>query len=180
MKQVRSNDQLLTYTYKHDGSILRVSDEVLVLDVKPDYIVVGSKNAKVLKKGGRFFKTKEPSIMYFYRKHWFNVIGQLKDQGLYWYCNIASPFLIEDGAIKYIDYDLDLRVYPDYRYKILDRNEYKYHKEIMKYPDAIDKIVHSELDALIGMVKNRKGPFAPGEIERYYEIYEKKVAKLKL
>ena len=36
---------------------------------------------------------------------------------------------------------LDLRVYPDGGYKILDTNEYNYHKKKMKYPDTIDKIV---------------------------------------
>ena len=179
MSQVKADDLLNTYTYKHDGTILRASDEVLVLDVKPDYIVVGSRNAKVLKKGGRFFKTKEPSIMYYYKDRWFNVIGQLKERGLYYYCNIASPYIIEDKAIKNIDYDLDLRVYPDYHYKILDRNEYEYHRKLMKYPESIHQIIHHELNELIGMVEKKEGPFSPGVIDEYYKIYEKKMNKLK-
>ena len=39
---------------------------------------------------------------------------------------MASPYIIDENVIKYIDYDLDLRVFPDGGYKILDYNEYKY------------------------------------------------------
>jgi len=175
MGKVRIGDQFKTYSYKHDGTILRTSDEVLVLDVTDDYIVVGSKNARVLKSGGRFFKTKEPSIMYFYKNNWFNVIGQLKEKGLYYYCNLASPYIIEDDAIKYIDYDLDLRVYPDYKYKVLDRNEYEYHRNLMGYPDTIHEIVHDELKVLIEMLKERKGPFAENVIVDYYNKYKQMI-----
>lgn len=44
----------------------------------------------------------------FFKDRWFNIIGQLKDYGIYFYCNIATPTLIDNKVIKYIDYDLDL------------------------------------------------------------------------
>ena len=66
---------------------------------------------------------------------------------------MASPFIIEDGAIKYIDYDLDLRVFPDGAFKVLDRGEYKYHKAKMNYPKEIDDILENdyieELDVIV-------------------------------
>ena len=71
--------------------------------------------------------------MYFFDNEWFNIIVQLKKDGIYYYCNIASPFIIEEGTIKYIDYDLDLRIFPDGEYKILDQMEYNYHKRILNY-----------------------------------------------
>ena len=40
--------------------------------------------------------------------------------------NIASPYIIEEGTIKYIDYDLDLRVFPDGSFKVLDRGAVSY------------------------------------------------------
>ena len=45
---------------------------------------------------------------------------------------MASPFIIEENTIKYIDYDLDLRVFPDGSFKVLDRGEYKYHKNLIQ------------------------------------------------
>ena len=109
--------------------------------------------------------------MFFFRYRCFNIIGQLKDYCIYFYCNIATPVLIDNKVIKYIDYDLDLRVFPDGGYKILDHNEYKYHKKKMKYPEEIDIIINKELQKLIKMRKNNEGPFDRKTINDYYEKY---------
>ena len=85
---------------------------------------------------------------------------------------MASPYIIDENVIKYIDYDLDLRVFTDGGYKILDYNEYKYHKKKMKYPEEIDIIINKELQKLIEMKKNNEGPFDKKQILEYKKIYE--------
>ena len=45
--------------------------------------------------------------MYFFKDKWYNIIGQYKKDGIQFYCNIASPYVIDANAVKYIDYDLD-------------------------------------------------------------------------
>ena len=142
-------------------------------DVYDDYLIFGNNRTKVIEADGRSWRTKEPAVMYFYKNNWFNVIGQYKKDGIYYYCNIASPFLIEEDTIKYIDYDLDLRVFPDGSFKVLDRGEYKYHKELRNYSDKLDKVLKSELTFLIEMVRKKESPFAKGIVEHYYEIYKK-------
>lgn len=62
---------------------------------------------------------------------------------------IQHHLIIEDGTIKYIDYDLDLKIYIDGKYKILDKMHYKYHKKLMNYPETIDGIVNESLEELI-------------------------------
>ena len=111
--------------------------------------------------------------MFFYKKRWFNVIAQLKKRGLFYYCNIATPFLIEDKIIKYIDYDLDLRVFPDGGHRVLDKNEYNYHRKLMKYPEELDMIIQSELQSLIMMKKANEGPFNRQLVDYYYDKYRK-------
>ena len=96
----------------------------------------------------------------------------MKKDGIYYYCNIASPLIIEDGAIKYIDYDLDLRVFPDGSYKVLDKGEYKYHKTKMKYPEELDKILNEELKKLIELNKNKNRVFNHEVLISYNEKYE--------
>ena len=86
---------------------------------------------------------------------------------------MASPFLIEDNAIKYIDYDLDLRVFSNGNIKILDKGEYKYHKIKMNYNESIDIILKKELDSLIDMVKKKEIAFNEENIKKYYEKYKK-------
>ena len=119
--------------YKHNGKPHRSWDEAVLIDIKDDYMVFANNKTLVTEAEGNTWKTKEPAIMYFFKKEWFNVITQLKKDGITYYCNIATPFIIEEGAIKYIDYDLDLRIFPNGSYKVLDKMEYQYHKKIMKY-----------------------------------------------
>ena len=37
----------------------------------------------------------------------------IRGNDIYYYCNIASPSLIDNNIIKYIDYDLELKLLPD-------------------------------------------------------------------
>lgn len=171
-ENLKVGDKLEIHCYKHNGKIHRTWDEAVLLEINDEYIVCGNCKTLVTESDGIKHKTKEPAILFFYRKRWFNIIGQLKKYGLFFYCNIATPFLIDDKIIKYIDYDLDLRVFPDGAFKVLDRNEYNYHKKIMHYPEEIDIILKRELTSLIEMKKNNEGPFNKELIESYYEKYE--------
>ena len=110
--------------------------------------------------------------MFFYKERWFNVIAQIKNNGIFYYCNIASPYVIDGKTIKYIDYDLDLRVFNDGAFKILDRNEYNYHRKLMKYSKDLNRVVKSELSSLIEMKKQGMFPFDYGAIEYYYNIFK--------
>ena len=169
---LKVGDTLVIHCYKHNGVIHKSWTIAYVLDVKPDYIVLGNENVLVTKQDGRTWRTKEPAIMFFYKKRWFNIIAQLKNNGLFYYCNIASTYVIDEGVLKYIDYDLDLRVFNDGAFKILDRNEYNYHKKLMKYPVEINYIIKEELSSLINMKKASEFPFDTNVIEYYYNIFK--------
>ena len=173
MKKSKIGEKHIIHSYKHDGSIHRAWDEAVLLDETDEYLVFGNERTKVIESDGRSWKTKEPAIMYFYKNHWYNVIGQYKKDGIYYFCNIASPFVIDQDTIKYIDYDLDLRVFPDGAFKVLDRGEYNYHKNKMNYSHEIDLILKSELSNLIELARAKVGPFAKGQVETYYPIYKK-------
>ena len=170
---IKVGDVLEIHCYKHNGRIHRTWDEATILKINDDYIVCGNYRTKVTESNGATHKTKEPAIMFFYKKRWFNIIAQLKKYGLFYYCNIASPFLIDDNIIKYIDYDLDLRVFPDGAFKVLDRNEYNYHSKVMHYPKEIDIILKKELSNLIDMEQSSITPFNKKVIDEYYEKYIK-------
>ena len=171
MYKIKPKDVIKIQCYKHDGSVHREWNKSMVLEITDDFVICGNEFVRVTESDGRKWTTKEPAILFFYKKNWFNIIVQFKERGIYYYCNIASPFVFEEKTLKYIDYDLDLRVFPDNKYKVLDKGEYKYHREKMNYPDSIDKIVNSELELLINMFKNKKGPFLKENVEKYHEIY---------
>lgn len=159
MENLSIGNKLQIQCYKHNGKIHRAWDEAVVLDIKKDYVIFGNNKTTVIESEGNTWKTREPAIMYFFNDCWFNIIAQLKKDGIYFYCNIATPYIIEEGTIKYIDYDLDLRIFPSGEYKILDKLEYKYHKKLMNYSDDLDVVVRGALDELIELFKNEHEVF---------------------
>lgn len=172
MKNICIGDKFQIQCYKHDGKVHRCWEEAVVLDIKKDYIVFGNKKTLVTRSEGITWRTKEPAIMYFFKNKWFNIIAQLKKDGIYYYCNIATPFIIEEKTIKYIDYDLDLRIFPTGEYKILDKLEYKYHKKIMNYSDELDNAIKNGLDELINLYKKGAIMFKENINKQYYKVYE--------
>ena len=169
--KLEKGDKLQIQCYKHNGKIHRSWDEAVVLDIKKDYIVFGNSKTNVIEAEGSYWRTKEPAIMYFFKDKWYNIIAQLKKDGIYYYCNIASPFVIEQNTIKYIDYDLDLRIFPNGSYKILDRLEYKYHKRIMKYSKELDIVINNALSELIEFYKSNNLIFNADINNKYYKTY---------
>ena len=182
MYKLNVGDKIQIQCYKHNGKIHRSWDEAVFLDEKKDYLVFGNMKTLVTESEGNTWRTKEPAIMYFFKNKWFNIICQLKKDGIYYYCNIASPFIIEDNTIKYIDYDLDLRIFPNLEYKILDRMEYKYHKKIMNYSSNLDIAIKNGLNELLNEYKNGAVYFNKDANEKYcfkyMEIKNKKSSKI--
>lgn len=178
MNSVKKGDILKIQSYKHNGEIYRNWDETIVLENNEDYIICANNCAKVTEIDGRKWRTKEPAILFFYKDNWFNVISQFKKNGIYYYCNIASPYILEDKTIKYIDYDLDLRIFPDGSFRVLDKGEYEYHKVKLNYSMDIDKVVNYELNNLIDNYKDKIGPFDKKTLEKYYNLYTK-MSKIK-
>lgn len=165
-------DKFQIQCYKHNGKIHRAWDEAVLLDIKKDYMVFGNSRTQVIESEGNTWKTREPAIMYFFKDRWFNIIAQLKNDGIYYYCNIATPYIIEEDTIKYIDYDLDLRIFPSGEYKILDKLEYNYHKKMMKYSKELDLVVNNALDELIKEYKNKVSMFDSKVNRDYYYQYK--------
>ena len=171
-QNIKIGDKLEIHCYKHNGRLHRQWDEAVVLDIFDDYMVFGNNKTIVTKAEGITWKTKEPAIMYFFKDKWYNIIAQLKKDGIYYYCNIASPFIIEENTIKYIDYDLDLRIFPTGQYKILDRLEYNYHERIMNYSDELDRVICGSLDELIKEYQDGLEMFTDELNKKYYQVYK--------
>lgn len=159
-------------SYKHDESLHRIWEKATVIEESENHVVVVNKRTKVIESNGRFWHTREPSVTWFFKDKWFNIIGIIKHEGIHFYCNIASPYLIDDEALKYIDYDLDIKVIEDFKYNILDRNEYNKHKAKMEYPSKLKKILETELNKLKNMIENREEPFNYETIRSYYKQYQ--------
>lgn len=157
--------------YKHDGRMHRIWDSVYVLEDNEEYIVVASTKTKVVEHDFRVWYTKEPAIMIFFKHHWWNVIAMLKNVGITYYVNLASPYIIDNGRVKYIDYDLDMKLFPNHEIKVIDVREYGYHRKKYGYSEEIDKILRYNLNDIKLAMQNKEFPFNEEVIQNYYDEF---------
>lgn len=167
----QEGEKMQIQSYKHNGSLHRVWEETTVLKGTSNLVIGGNDRTTVTESDGRTWVTREPAICYFHAQHWFNIIGMIREDGIYYYCNLSSPFAYDQEALKYIDYDLDIKVFPDMTYTLLDEDEYELHRRKMDYPEVIDHILRRNVDKLVRWIRQRKGPFAPEFIDEWYERY---------
>ncbi len=167
----KEGEKVQIHSYKHDGNIHRIWEETTILKSTKGVIIGANDRTFVTESDGRTWVTREPAVCYFHGSHWFNIIGMLRQDGIYYYCNLSSPFAYDAEALKYIDYDLDIKVYPDMTYVLLDEDEYEMHRKQMQYPEAIHTKLKQNMNILIQWIHQRKGPFAPDFVDIWYERY---------
>lgn len=170
---MNSGDDVKIYSYKHDGSFHRLWENTVLIAEDDEKIIVGNIRAKVTESDGRFWEAKEPAITIFFKKEWFNVICMIRDTGVHYYSNIASPAFSIDGEIRYVDYDLDVGLSPDGNVRILDEGEYRRHKDEMGYSAEIDFILKQALHDVIGKCKRREFPFVDENVLNLYREFLK-------
>lgn len=172
MKNSLVGQDVLIHCYKHDGKPHRTWSRCKILEETDRHFIGINNNTLVTESDGRSWVTKEPAICYFPKDRWYNVICMIRSDGIYYYCNIASPILYDGEALKYIDYDLDLKVFPDGNYRILDQEEYRQHAREMGYSEELDEILKKQLDVLIELAVKKGGPFDQDFTKKWYSFYQ--------
>ena len=77
---------------------------------------------------GITIRRNDRSIERFYSDRWYNIfeIHDRDDDRLKaWYCNVTKPAVFSQEKITYVDLALDILVYPDNAYLILDKDEFE-------------------------------------------------------
>jgi protein associated with RNAse G/E len=95
----------------------------------------------------------------------------IRDNGISYYCNLASPAVLDREALKYIDYDLDVKVFPSGEKKLLDVDEYQLHGAQWHYSTEIDRILKHNVLTLVDWIEHKKGPFSQEYVDIWYSRY---------
>lgn len=159
--------------FKHNGKMHRCWYNTFLVEDNKDYAVVGSNHSFVIEADGRKWHAIEPAISIFFKDKWFNIVAMMKNTGINYYVNIASPSIVENCIIKYIDYDLDFKVDDNYEIKTLDVFEYKKHRMILNYSDELDEVINYNFDKVKKMIEHKEFPFNHECIEEFYIRYLK-------
>lgn len=170
-KEPKEGDFITIKSYKHDGSLHRTWRDTMVLKTSENMIIGCNDHTLVTEADGRRWVTREPAIIFFHKHYWFNIIAMIRDNGVSYYCNLASPATLDKEALKYIDYDLDVKVFPDGEKRLLDVDEYAEHGKKWEYSDNVDKILKHNVRTLVDWIDNGKGPFSKEYIDIWYNRY---------
>ncbi len=101
---------------------------------------------------------------------WRSDIAVITD-GICYYCNIASPSIVGHDCVKYIDYDLDTKLFTNNEIKVLDEKEYAHHKATYQYGDDLDTVLRYTTNTIIKRMKAREFPFNDDKIREYFQQY---------
>ena len=159
MKLPKEGDFITIQSYKHDGNLHRTWRDTMVLKTTENAIIGVNDHTLVTESDGRRWVTREPAIVYFHKN------------GTSYYCNLASPYYLDNEALKYIDYDLDVKVFTDGEKRLLDVEEYERHKRQMNYSDDLDFILKENVKILVDWINNERGPFSDAYVKIWYKRY---------
>ncbi len=155
-------------SYKHDGSLHRCWERNFLLEDNEEYFITASKRTRVIEYDGRRWYSKEPAVAFFSKKYWFNVIAMLKDDGVIFYVNLASPTLMAEEMLRYIDYDLDFKLFPDGRVITLDEGEHARYTKRYQYSPELQLVIQKAKTRVLSMLKNHTYPFDTQLVDDYY------------
>lgn len=158
--------------YKHDGALHRQWSPAYLVEENDSYWALASKASSVTESDGRRWMTKEKAIFLLFKKKWMNVICMFKEgEGICYYVNIATPTILDKGYLKYIDYDLDVKLYPNHFEKVLDENEFARHIQTYGYPEDLTAAIKKSAREVKEMIAEKAFPFQDNAIKALYQKF---------
>ncbi|UWD34171.1 DUF402 domain-containing protein [Mesomycoplasma molare] len=143
--------------YKYNGKLYRQWSGCKILEENSEHVIVNmNKKTKVMEKNYQKWTIREQVLWFFHKKHFFNALITIKNDCFYIYINLASPYFFEENTIKYIDFDLDIKVYPGKECNIIDQKEFFLNAKKMNYPNETIDLILDELKYVVGLYANGK------------------------
>lgn len=136
--------------FRYWAELLEVTDSYVKLEAVFD-LPDNAMHGITFRKGDRF-------VEWHYRDRWYNVfaVHDVDSKALKgWYCNITRPAVYEDQVLSADDLDLDLVVYLDGSWEVLDEEEF----EALDLSVEDRQRARAALDQLKGRAAELSDPF---------------------
>ena len=145
---------------KYDGSLRRSWTCRLIEQNESSLVLVGEFDEDVQHPGLGEIKRGTISYEYYWLDRWYNVFCFYEPDSTFrnHYCNINMPPVYANGVLDYVDLDIDLVVWPDGTFNILDEAEFAENAVAFDYPDEIVKMSHATLTEVLRLARNQLLP----------------------
>jgi len=143
-----------------DGSVRRSWQCKLIERCDPLLVFVGTFDRDVEHGDLGFIKKGTISYEYYWFDRWYNIFRFHESDGTLrnYYCNINMPLVFDRGVLDYVDLDIDIVVWPDKTWQILDRKEFETNAVTFGYSDKIRAKVEETILELISIIKRGELP----------------------
>ncbi|QYR21207.1 DUF402 domain-containing protein [Paenibacillus sp. sptzw28] len=173
-------------SFKHNGHLHRmwlenwhVPSELLSAAHKAESMLVFiNRQTPIHEADGKQWISRVPAVSFFIPGQWYNVVGLIEENGVRYYCNVASPPYFQNSILTYIDYDLDVIVTKGGPALIVDQEEYEIHKAAYHYSAEVKRKVAEGLKSLMVRIESGQAPFDDEQVNAYYEAWHKQTGEV--
>ena len=131
----------------------------IVLERSPTHVQLEARFGRArMDLGYTVFETGDRFVEWFFADRWYNIFevhAARNDRIKGWYCNVARPAIIGDGAVSAVDLALDVWIAPDGSVQVLDEDEFAG----LELSDADRRAAQAALAELAAMAHRRCKPF---------------------
>lgn len=101
------------------------------------------------------------SYEFYWLDRYYNVFRFHEPDGEFrnFYCNINLPPVFKNSVLDYVDLEIDVIVYKDFSYKILDEDEFLENSKLYNYSDELILKTRETLQEILTLLKSREFPF---------------------
>ena len=146
---------------KYDGAVHRTWKAELIKQTDSLLTLVGQFENEVSHQSLGVIRRNTLSYEFYWLDSYFNIFrfhepeGELRN----FYCNVNMPPKFENGVLSYIDLDIDILVWKDFSYEILDLEEFEENARTYGYPGNLREKVRASIKELETMIEKRIFPF---------------------
>ncbi len=145
---------------KYDGSINRSWQCDLLEHDESKIVLQGKFDRDVQHLELGLIKCGTRSFEFFYPRKWYSIFRFHEPDGSFrnYYLNINLPPVFENGVVDYVDLVIDIVVWPDMSYQILDVAEFEANSSLFGYDDELRTRVKETTDLLVQLIERGSLP----------------------
>lgn len=100
------------------------------------------------------------SYEYYWLDRWYNIFCFYEPDGTFrnYYCNLSMPPVFKDNVFDYVDLDIDVVVWPDWTFNVLDQSEFEENAAKFAYPAQVREAAAAALDTVLELIELRRLP----------------------
>jgi protein associated with RNAse G/E len=146
---------------KFDGKIHRKWQAELFEQTDSKLVFVGEFEKEVVHPILGVIRRGTLSFEFYWLKRNYNIFRFHEPEGNLrnYYCNISFPPTFQNNILDYVDLDVDILVSTDFKYQILDFDEFEQNSRLYEYTADLKQIVDSAVKDVIDLIEKRSFPF---------------------